>query len=698
MVGRAVLNAAATMLYAVSESGVMVLPVGSLNASHRVASTQEDVLMATNFCNRSVLSQSLTIADPGGGRTDFAITTKQAGVSIVPSGGITPATVQVLVDPTVVPGSGGTAAITLTLTSQSAVNQPKPVRLLVNNPDPSQRGTIVDQPGILSDILPDAARSRVYVLRQDLNQLLVFDGSSLNPIATLRTATSPTMMAMTNDGNYLMVGHDDSELVTVYDLNALQPVTPIVMPGGHFARSIAVSNAAILVLARNEGLGAPGVIDSINFAAGTAAMLPTLGVYANATTSQAVLASSPSGANILLASPDGNVALYTASSNSFVASRHDFTALSGAFAASDFGTYIVGNSVLDSSLVPTGVVNPSTLPTSAFAFTGQGGYLASTASPASAGSLRQVTNFQTGAAVPLTVSEAPLLPVTAGPAGYGSYGSGSSSDHALTSFTRTVAPMPSAGTNVLLTTSGLTLLASSYPSGATPAITGITSAADGTPGVAPGGLISIYGNNLSQASIAAAGTPLSTSVGNSCLGVNGTPIPLLYTSSQQINAQLPYNVVGNATLTVHTPNGLGNNFMFTIDPTAPSVFMSAAAGTETGLATIFRDDNGQLVTPTNPIHPKDTVSIYLTGMGQTTPAIQAGQPAPSKPLAYAAAAPTVTLGGSALAVSYAGLVPGEVGVYQINATVPSGVPTGLSIPLVIGQGGLTTTLSVRVVD
>ena len=82
----------------------------------------------------------------------------------------------------------------------------------------------------------------------------------------------------------------------------------------------------------------------------------------------------------------------------------------------------------------------------------------------------------------------------------------------------------------------------------------------------------------------------------------------------------------------------------------------------------------------------------------TTPAVQTGQPAPNKPLAYAAAAPGVTLGGSALAVSYAGLVPGEVGVYQINATVPSGVPTGLSIPLVIGQGGPATTLSVRVVD
>ncbi len=51
-----------------------------------------------------------------------------------------------------------------------------------------------------------------------------------------------------------------------------------------------------------------------------------------------------------------------------------------------------------------------------------------------------------------------------------------------------------------------------------------------------------------------------------------------------------------------------------------------------------------------------------------------------------------------LNVSYAGLVPDEVGVYQINATVPTGAPQGLSIPLMINQGGATTTVNVRVVN
>jgi len=59
--------------------------------------------------------------------------------------------------------------------------------------------------------------------------------------------------------------------------------------------------------------------------------------------------------------------------------------------------------------------------------------------------------------------------------------------------------------------------------------------------------------------------------------------------------------------------------------------------------------------------------------------------------------PNVILGGVGLDVQFAGLAPGSVGLYQINATLPKNVPPGLDIPLVIAQGGSSTTLSVRVV-
>jgi len=85
-------------------------------------------------------------------------------------------------------------------------------------------------------------------------------------------------------------------------------------------------------------------------------------------------------------------------------------------------------------------------------------------------------------------------------------------------------------------------------------------------------------------------------------------------------------------------------------------------------------------------------------MGATTPAVDTGLPGPFNPLAWTTVQPTLTLGGHQMAVTYSGLAPGNVGVYQINATVPSGVPQGLSIPLVIAQGGGATQLDVRVVN
>jgi hypothetical protein len=177
MIGRALLSSNGKTLYAVSESGVMALPVGSLNQYARIAASDQDVLAQSGYCDRRVIVKSLTITDPGGGSTDFSITVNQPGVTVSPTSGVTPATVQVRVDPSAFQGRSGTTAVTLQLTSDKAVNFPRPVRVLVSAPEPDQRGTIINVPGRLTDLLADSQRNRVYVLRQDGNELMVFEGS-----------------------------------------------------------------------------------------------------------------------------------------------------------------------------------------------------------------------------------------------------------------------------------------------------------------------------------------------------------------------------------------------------------------------------------------------------------------------------------------------------------------------------------------
>lgn len=90
--------------------------------------------------------------------------------------------------------------------------------------------------------------------------------------------------------------------------------------------------------------------------------------------------------------------------------------------------------------------------------------------------------------------------------------------------------------------------------------------------------------------------------------------------------------------------------------------------------------------------------IYLTGLGLTSPLVDAGVPSPSDPLPIALLQPQVDIGGVLLPILYAGLSPGEIGVYQINVSVPKNVPLGLGIPLTITQAGVTTSVPVRVVN
>jgi uncharacterized protein (TIGR03437 family) len=268
----------------------------------------------------------------------------------------------------------------------------------------------------------------------------------------------------------------------------------------------------------------------------------------------------------------------------------------------------------------------------------------------------------------------------------------------IQSFIRSLAPLYDRSAVIALTVSGITVLPWNYDAAvAPPKIAAVVNAADGKLPVAPGGLISVFGSQMAPVNLATKEIPLPTALADSCLTVNGVPVPVLFVSSNQINGQLPFNVDGNAQMTLRTPGGISDNFNFSILPTAPSIFRTGQAGPETGLATITRSDNGEFITPTNPVHYGDSITIWATGLGRTNPPIDSGVAAPSDPLAGAVIAPTVILGGAALRVDYAGLVPGTVGLYQINATVPNGVPQGLEIPLVISQGGSSTTLSVRVV-
>jgi uncharacterized protein (TIGR03437 family) len=252
---------------------------------------------------------------------------------------------------------------------------------------------------------------------------------------------------------------------------------------------------------------------------------------------------------------------------------------------------------------------------------------------------------------------------------------------------------------VLLTQSGLTVVAANFDAPTPiPTVSGIVNGADGGSGIAPGGLALVQGNGLAPRSESFVSLPLPSTLGDACVTVGNIALPLFRVSPTQVLAQLPFGLTGDVPLVVRNPGGVSNPFTAHIQSFAPAIFRSGTAGDQTGLATVIRQKNNDFVDFTNPIHPEDILSIYLTGLSQTSPAAPFGDAAPSDPLAVTATPPIVSLGNSGLPVMFSGLVPGEVGVYVINVFVPHGVASAVQTPLTIKQGDFSTTLQVRVVN
>jgi len=89
--------------------------------------------------------------------------------------------------------------------------------------------------------------------------------------------------------------------------------------------------------------------------------------------------------------------------------------------------------------------------------------------------------------------------------------------------------------------------------------------------------------------------------------------------------------------------------------------------------------NGKLITAAHPALANETIVLFLVGMGEVTPAVASGMPAPTKKLTHVTTAPVVTLDNTAVpsqGIKFAGLTPGFVGLYQVNFVVPAGAKPG----------------------
>jgi uncharacterized protein (TIGR03437 family) len=240
--------------------------------------------------------------------------------------------------------------------------------------------------------------------------------------------------------------------------------------------------------------------------------------------------------------------------------------------------------------------------------------------------------------------------------------------------------------------SNQTDLAGRLASGTSPTVTSggvVHAATDALVPIAPGSLITIYGQALADGTGSATGPTLPMQLQGTQVRFGDKPAPLSFASAQQLNVQIPFEIPVNTQyqITVQRGNTLSVPESLLVVPAQPGIFTVNQQGTGQGV--ILKSDQVTFAQPGTPAGAGEIVVIYCTGLGPVSPPVAAGTPAPS-PAAQTVNPVTVMIGGRTADVKFAGLTPGSSGLYQINAVVPSGVTPGDTVPVTLQVAGQTS--------
>ncbi len=793
LAGRMEITAQGDTIYGISESGFLILPVGTIEQNPIAMPAKQVVFLATDQCGvtSSLNTADNTVNNTGRGRISvnaqpYTLPTAAGGLGgpggpggtiifpipggggiVIPIGGgfpvggpggvvggipnfgpggpanFTPAagqttpfeqtlptangaTLRFQLNPTAARTLGTVAPSDFLIQSPEAINIPPNIRVYQNTRDAEARGTIMPVQSNISagegliDMLADPARQRLYITNSGMNRVEVFDLRTKQFRAPIKVGQLPHSMAFGTDGITMYVANTGGESISIVDLDkgqtvkqvkfpplpfnsGLAMVTPIAMASSQRGPQVVMSDGSLWKIDGDQAV--PRTLNPAVFGS-------NVRTVQGGNPSVRTMTSTPNGEFVLLVTGQGNAYLYDAGVDDYTLGRQIFTppltGFLGPVAAGPRGQYYVANgTLLNSSLTPIASSPVVPGPVAGGALPGRGPVTTTSSRPVSAVAAVGPNTFarfsqpiranQNAAVTDAGLIE--LVDATSGNtmrAATSLEGSPSAvtGNGRVTTNARSLYVDPTGDTAYAVTSSGLSIipLAPINPRDR-PNVNnnGVVSEASYLPTVAAGGLVSIFGQNLGQ-NVTASTSTLPTVLGGTCVTLNNQPLPLILSSSGQINAQIPPSLpAGRYSLVVRSIDKQAASFTTTVAVSkyAPAVFVG-----ENGQPAILHQD-GSPVTKDSPAKRDERLVLYATGLGPTKGGkVVAGQPAPSNPVAVTDKVQVYfgdpRIKQSEIIVEWSGLAPGYIGLNQINLRVPGDHVKGDALPVTIRVGGVNS--------
>ena len=169
--------------------------------------------------------------------------------------------------------------------------------------------------------------------------------------------------------------------------------------------------------------------------------------------------------------------------------------------------------------------------------------------------------------------------------------------------------------------------------------------------------------------------------------IGGTAIPLFAVvnvgGTEQVSAQAPFEIAAQQSVSIVINNGRTQSppVQVAVAAAQPGIFLPDGVD-----GAFLHGANNSAVNAASPASAGEVVVVYCTGLGAVTPAGTTGAVASGTTLSHTNLTPSLTVGSNTAVISFSGLAPGLVGLYQINFTVPPGTPSGSASVVVTANG------------